>query len=267
MADDGAPRFSLVTVCFNDRVNLESTLASLPPADPGLYEWLVIDGHSQDGTDLVLKRLAGRPGTTLVSEPDRGLYDAMNKGIALARGDYVIFLNAGDRLASAATLLALSRLAGNAGDPDLLYGDAVERSLAGSLRYKRALPRWLVWYGMFTHHQAMAYRRARLACLRFDMSYRIAADYDLTGRFLSGRASAARTSRPLCVFLTGGLSHRNRWLGHREEYRMRVHSLRMPTPIAALLALGKVALDLAKRSAPRLHAALRFAPVAGRSGR
>lgn len=98
-------KFSIVTVCFNANDVLESTIKSVLLQDYDNYEYIIVDGASTDGTlDIIKSYAEGNEKIKYISEPDAGLYDAMNKGAAMANGDYVQFLNAGDELASDSVL-------------------------------------------------------------------------------------------------------------------------------------------------------------------
>ncbi len=208
------PLFSLITVTRENCAGLAATGRSLPPANRALYEWLVVDGASGDGTLAYLKGSAAR----WSSAPDSGLYDAMNKGLSVARGAYVLFLNAGDRLAPGGvleTLAAVLRLRPR--QPDFIYADALEDG--GFV--KPARPHGQARAGMFTHHQAMLYHRDIVTGLRFDERYRIAADYKFTLQALARPSAVFYWPRPLCVFEPGGLSQRAPSQGRREQARIR----------------------------------------------
>ncbi|MBR1538500.1 MAG: glycosyltransferase, partial [Bacteroidales bacterium] len=92
------PRISVVTICYNARNVVEKTILSVVGQTYGNLEYLIIDGASKDGTMTVIDRYRERIETTgrIVSEPDKGLYDAMNKGIRLATGQWILFMNADD---------------------------------------------------------------------------------------------------------------------------------------------------------------------------
>lgn len=89
------PKFSVITVTYNAEKVLEDTIQSVIAQTYHHVEYIIVDGASKDGTLSIIDRYRPRI-HTVVSEPDKGLYDAMNKGIALASGDYLCFLNAGD---------------------------------------------------------------------------------------------------------------------------------------------------------------------------
>lgn len=212
MTTDTPPLFSIVTITYNNRAGLEKTAASVMAQVFKNYEWIIIDALSGDGTENLLRSLPAR----VIREKDNGIYDAMNKGIAAATGAYTIFLNAGDCFSDPDILATLAR-AVNAHNPDFIYGDALE----DDGRYKKArTPKWL-FYGMFTHHQSMLYRTALLKDFRYDTSYAIAADYDLTVRFLRRGHIVHYCPAAICIFESGGVSQRQMRLGRVEQFRAR----------------------------------------------
>ena len=119
MAD---PLISIITVTFNAEKVIGKTLSSIRQQTFKDFEYIVIDGASKDLT-LKLVNQAEIPGTKIISEPDKGLYDAMNKGLRLAKGKYVIFLNAGDTFYSPETLAHYASQAEK--DKDIIYGDTI----------------------------------------------------------------------------------------------------------------------------------------------
>lgn len=206
------PRFTIITITRNNVQGLEATWHSLHAQNYLDTEWIVVDGASTDST---LEFLKDKPALT-ISEPDRGIYDAMNKGIDRASGDYLIFMNAGDCFAHNTVLSTLTEALKT--NPAFLYADALE---GGHL--KKARPHKRSNQGMFTHHQAMVYNRAALADLRYDLRYPIAADYDLTLRFLKNlnEADIVYWPHPLCIFEPGGISQRRAVQGRAEQYAIR----------------------------------------------
>lgn len=205
------PLFSIVTITKDNLAGLNITAVSIAHQSCPDYEWIVIDGHSSDGTKDFLATLPAQ----ITSEPDAGIYDAMNKGIAMARGLYVLFLNAGDALADMDILSTLSRAARE--NPDFIYGDALETNGL----YKKARSHENLDWGMFTHHQAMLYRRDLIGEARYDDTFKIAADYGFTVAHLRKARSVHYMPCAICVFDDGGVSQRNRALGRREQYRLR----------------------------------------------
>lgn len=112
-------RITVITVCRNCASTIEATVRSVLAQDYPDLEYVVVDGASTDGTLETLRKHADRI-SRLVSEPDRGVYDAMNKGIDLAQGDWLLFMNAGDVFAANDVL---RRAAEAAQDTELVYGD------------------------------------------------------------------------------------------------------------------------------------------------
>lgn len=197
------PLFSIVTVCLNDIAGLIKTKASLDNQVFSDYEWIVIDGASTDDTVSLLKSLPNNS-CNWISEPDRGLYDAMNKGILLSKGRYLLFLNSGDELASSIILRDVAACINNNG-ADLIYGDALEEVGNGDFILKSAYSHKFVWYGMFTHHQAMFFART-LAPSEYSTTMRYAADYGFVAAHLKHSHLITRLDYPICKFEAGGIS-------------------------------------------------------------
>ena len=145
----GLPKVSVITVCYNSLGIIEGTLNSVLSQDYPHLEYVVVDGNSSDGTVGVLQRYADKLARFL-SEPDRGVYDAMNKGIALATGEYLLFMNAGDVFASATALRELL----NHSRADVIYADFNYLSGPRQGRVRANFPS-----GVF-NHQSVLYRRA-----------------------------------------------------------------------------------------------------------
>lgn len=179
----GSPRVSIITVVRNDAVGLGRTMDSVAAQDYANREYIIVDGASTDGTRDVLERRAAEV-TRWISEPDDGIYQAMNKGARMAAGDYLCFMNAGDRFAST---VALTSMFTPPPRSELLWGDCIIESDRGE-EYDRArdvLKR--LHRQMTVSHQSLFVRREVLLDRPFDESLRIAADYDfLCDRLLSG---------------------------------------------------------------------------------
>lgn len=112
-------KISVITVCYNAASTLERTIRSVLEQSYPNIEYIVIDGNSTDGTCEIIKRYSDRV-SKFISEPDRGIYDAMNKGIALAEGDYINFMNAGDVFSSPDAIRDVVELADK--NADVIYG-------------------------------------------------------------------------------------------------------------------------------------------------
>lgn len=214
-----APFFSIVTITKDNLSGLKETALSVSAqhsAEWSDYEWIVIDGNSQDHTEEFLKTTNAH----WYNSPDDGLYDAMNKGLAHCNGIFVIFMNAGDIFAAPDTLRTIqNKLSDDL--PNFIYGDALEENKNGDPYYKKSKPHTQMHKGMITHHQSMFYKRACLKKLRFDLDYNLAADYDFTWRFMKDNPKALYIDTPICLFETGGVSQRNAKKARREEYAIR----------------------------------------------
>ena len=123
MHNHPTPKFSVITVTYNAAAVLEDTIQSVILQTYHHVEYIIVDGASKDGTLAIVDRYRDRI-ARVVSEPDKGLYDAMNKGIELATGDYLCFLNAGDSFHEDDTLQQMVHtLSTQAELPDVLYGE------------------------------------------------------------------------------------------------------------------------------------------------
>jgi putative colanic acid biosynthesis glycosyltransferase len=224
------PLFSIITVVRDDRAGLVRTHESLGSQTFRDFTWIVVDGDSRDGTRDYLSAHR-RDLYWWRSAPDRGLYDAMNIGLSAAHGDYVLFLNAGDRLAEPDTLARVAAELGAGSRPDLLYGDALEPAIAGGFVSKPARSHRFAWYGMFTHHQAMFYRHAAIAGLRYDLAYPIGADYAFTLDLLRHPCRAVRFRGAVAVCEPGGQSRLHPAKGRRDQNEIRKARLSLPAVV------------------------------------
>ena len=229
--------FSIITVTYDAQATLQRTLDSVAGQHYDGIEYIVVDGASNDNTLAMVENMRGRmeSGTgrsmKVISEPDRGLYDAMNKGMKIATGDYVLFMNAGDTLASSDTLALVSELAYKAriGDmlPGVIYGDTDIVDAGNHFVGKRnhRPPEVLTWRsfqdGMLVCHQAMYVRNDIAQRTPYDLKYRFSSDVDWCIRVMK---ETERLGLPLvnahevlCNFLAGGLTISN----HKESLKER----------------------------------------------
>lgn len=206
------PNLTIVTVTFNDLAGLIKTRESVVRSGAGDWEHLIVDGGSTDGTVGYLGSLG--PSVRWSSGKDAGPYDAMNKGARAAAGEWVLFLNSGDTLASPEALHLLAGAA-NTTEADLIYGDHFFR---GKLRKARRLEELHAllekgdtkgWLRGHPCHQAVIARTSLLASVPFDLSYRIAADFHWMERVRQQGARSCCIDTPICVYQPGGLSARS----------------------------------------------------------
>jgi len=245
------PTFSIITVCWNDQVGLEKTYQSLLQQECKDFEWIVVDGNSTDASKLFLK---GLPEGVCAwsSEPDNGLYDAMNKGLHKSTGRYVTFLNSGDIFADGQVLAVIKSEALGQDSPDFIYGDGLEHISDEENILKKARSHKWLWYGMFTHHQSMFYKRELIGSLKYRLEYKLAADYGFTTEFLKKSDEITYVPTPICVFEGGGLTSTGsaHILGMKEQWRVG----RKLQGKSFVFSLATLSLHLMK------HAALRLAP-------
>lgn len=170
------PFFSIITVVYNAEKVAGATAASLQNQNFRDFEWIVVDGGSSDATLEVIRPFLIEGRDTVISEPDQGVYDAMNKGLRQARGKVVQFLNAGDRLADENVL---DHVAAEFSDNvDAVYGDTILELADGLTMFTSALDLNVNLHrGMPISHQSLFTRREIHLRHPFDLTYRISADY------------------------------------------------------------------------------------------
>ena len=217
------PKFSIITVTYNAEATLEDTIQSVISQTYHHIEYIIVDGASKDNTLAVIQKYQERI-AHVVSEPDKGLYDAMNKGINLATGDYLCFLNAGDSFHEDDTLQKMVHtLIGNE-LPDVLYGEtALVNAERHFLRMRRlAAPEVLTWKsfkgGMLVCHQAFFAKRTLAE--PYDLSYRFSADFDWCIRVMRKARTLHNTHLTLIDYLEEGMTTQNQKASLKERFRI-----------------------------------------------
>lgn len=197
-------KFSIITVCYNSEKTIRRTFESVLNQSVTDYEYIVVDGASKDGTlDIIREyepKFKGR--MRYVSEPDNGIYDAMNKGIRMAQGEIIGIINSDDYYETDALQNLLSHFSTSA---DIYYGILRclnEEGEFALLRYSHTS-----WKDHCVQHPACfvsqkAYEKFGL----FDLQYKIAADYDLFLRFVKEGATFVQINAVLANFSSGGIS-------------------------------------------------------------
>lgn len=212
MEKKSQPRISVVTVVFNDRDGLARTIDSVAAQQWGAKEYIVVDGGSTDGSrELIEKRsdVIDR----YVSENDRGIYDAMNKGAAMATGDFVIFMNAGDTFAAPDVISRVFAVEG-ASEADVVYGDVVKGEVV------KGAGEAVNSHRMFFCHQSCFARREALIDEPFDINHRMSADFKWVKTMIKQRRRFVKTDVAVAVFDTGGVSNRNRSAGLADNIKV-----------------------------------------------
>lgn len=217
------PKFSIITVTYNAGAVLEDTIQSVITQTYRNVEYIIVDGGSKDHTLDIINRYREHI-HTLVSEPDNGLYDAMNKGIRLATGDYLCFLNAGDELHEDDTLQLMVHSITGTELPDVLYGEtAIVDEEGHFLRMRRlSAPEDLNWKsfkdGMLVCHQAFFPRRELAE--PYDLRYRFSADFDWCIRIMKKSHTLHNTHLTLIDYLNEGVTTRNHRASLHERFRI-----------------------------------------------
>lgn len=228
------PRISIITICYNAASTITRTLRSVSAQTYPNIQYLIIDGASKDNTLELVRELA--PEAEIYSERDKGIYDAMNKGLDRATGDYVWYVNAGDALVSPTTVEDLVR-ATCTGDslPDVLYGDtrlidAEDHDLG--LRRLRP-PHQLDWRsfrsGMLVCHQAFVAKRS--ISPHYDLSYRFSADVDWCIRVLKEAKTTAFYPEPIALYLNEGTTTANHRASLIERFHVMCHHYGLVTTV------------------------------------
>ncbi len=241
MPDNPAPLpvFSIITVVYNGAALLPGTMQSVREQTYPHIEYIVVDGASKDASVGIIQDFEPQmPGLRWISEPDKGLYDAMNKGLRMATGDFVWFLNSGDHLHDPQTVERCAALV--TPTTDVLYGETLlvddARQPAGTMSElsTRRLPQQLHWRdymgGMLVVHQSFVARRTLAPAYRHD---NLCADYDWCIRILKQSRHAVHTGQILTNYLMGGLSKQRHRQSLRDRFAvMHEHFGLLPTLLA-----------------------------------
>lgn len=167
-------KISVVTVCYNAVSTIEQTILSVINQTYSNIEYIIIDGGSTDGTVDIIKKYTDKI-AYWISEPDKGIYDAMNKGIDKASGEWINFMNAGDSFYESSTIESfISKVSPNT---DIAYGDTMVLMSVGRL-LKRAKDLNLIMKGMVFGHQATFVKMRLMKKTKFDVSFRSSGDYN-----------------------------------------------------------------------------------------
>ncbi|WP_428328587.1 glycosyltransferase family 2 protein [Mucilaginibacter sp.] len=211
------PTLSVVTIVYNNVRDIERTLLSVFNQTYPHIEYIVVDGLSTDGTLAIIQQYKNRI-AKIISEKDKGIYDAMNKGLGTATGDYVIFMNSGDEFYSVDTVETVFAAAP---DADIYYGETEmvndDRQSLGQRRHKA--PQQFNWrgfkYGMSISHQAIYIRRSLTE--PYDNKYQLSADIDWIIRAAKKAKKIVNVNQYVAKYLVGGMSKTK----HRQSLQER----------------------------------------------
>lgn len=228
------PKFSIITVTYNAASVIVPTLESVRAQTYSNYEYILVDGGSKDDT-VAIAKASGIEFAHIISERDKGIYDAMNKGIALATGDYLCFLNAGDAFYAPDTLQTIAdAIADEKELPDVLYGETAEVDENRNFVRMRRLqaPERLDWRsfrnGMLVCHQAF-YARRDIAPM-YDLKYRLSADVDWCIKVMKRSKKMVNVNATVVNYLQNGISLQYHRKSLMERFRiMSKHYGLLPT--------------------------------------
>lgn len=218
------PLFSIITITYNASTTIAPTLCSIELQGYKNYEYIVVDGKSSDNTLELVQCSTLTP--HIISEPDKGLYDAMNKGLKIAQGEYLVFLNAGDAFHSPDTLQKIADSIGN-NRPGVIYGETAIVDAERNFIMMRRLqaPEQLTWKsfanGMVVCHQAFIARRD-IAPL-YDLQYRYSSDVDWCIRCMKKTNELYNTHLTLIDYLNEGETTRHHRASLKERFKIMCH--------------------------------------------
>lgn len=215
-------KISVVTVCYNAADTIERTMLSVLNQTYHDIEYIIIDGGSTDGTVDIIRKYADKI-AYWVSEPDKGIYDAMNKGIKVATGEWINFMNAGDTFKSSSVT------------EFIFQNDFFDRTgvVFGDTVFKCKNKQKIVRFGDDPHHKIMPSCHQSIFCRRnllvkkpFDLKYKIAADYNLFFQLRQMNVGFQYIQIVIAVYdATDGISSRNEWSTQKEMLEIESQSL------------------------------------------
>ncbi len=220
------PLFSIITITYNASSTLPATLKSVKEQTCKLYEYIVVDGKSSDNT-VELAKNADIDNCKIVSERDRGLYDAMNKGQGMANGDYVIFLNAGDSFHSPETLEHFADAIMENDYPGIVYGqtDIVDSNRKRLRARHLTAPENLVLEsfsnGMVVCHQAFVVLRKLTN--NFNVKFKYSADYEWCIRCLQRSHRNCYIDEVVIDYLSEGVTTQHHFASLLERFSIMSH--------------------------------------------
>jgi glycosyltransferase involved in cell wall biosynthesis len=214
------PKLSVITIVYNNVKDIERTMRSVLNQTYPNIEYIIIDGASTDGTKDIIYNYKSRL-AQFISEPDKGIYDAMNKGLRLATGDYVLFMNSGDELYAPETVKEVFESAASA---DIYYGETeMFNEQWQSLGQRRhCAPEHFNWksfkYGMSISHQAIYVKRSIAGA--FNLKYKYSSDIDWIIRAAKNASSIVNTHMYVAKYLVGGISKKKHLASLKERFRI-----------------------------------------------
>jgi len=211
------PALTVITIVYNNVRDIERTIKSVLNQTHKNLEYIIIDGKSTDGTMAVIDKYRTQL-SKVVSEPDKGIYDAMNKGLAMAKGDYILFMNSGDEIYDEHTV---EEVFASTPGADIYYGETemYNDNWESLGRRRHEAPEQFDWtsfkYGMNISHQAIYIKKSITE--PYDLKYKYSADIDWIIKAAKKSSSIVNVHRYVAKYLVGGMSKKK----HRESLKER----------------------------------------------
>lgn len=255
--------YSVITICFNDCSGLVATYESLLSQDFLDFEWIVVDGGSTDGTKEFLESLDCSFPFQWVSEGDHGIYNAMNKGLQMVNGRYLIFMNSNDRFCNKNVMTIIASNVDNFKKPvGIVYGDSIDLYEDGKEFYRPARDISFLKFGMVTHHQSMVFASEMVGSLFYNEDLNYSADYQFICEVVNvcnKRGEAIlKIDDPIASFSLGGAHQLNRKDAMKEDYYIRKKVMGMTAFISSCLYVAHYIHMILKKRVGFVHERYRY---------
>lgn len=217
------PKLSVITIVYNNVKDIERTMLSVLNQTYTNIEYILIDGSSTDGTKDIIDKYKDRL-AQFISEPDKGIYDAMNKGLALATGDYVLFMNSGDEIYDHETV---EHVFSSAPSGDIYYGETemFDENWKSLGQRRHSAPEHFDWhsfkYGMNVSHQAIYIKRSLTE--PYDLKYKYSSDIDWIIKAAKKSSNVVNTHTYVAKYLVGGMSKQKHLESLKERFKILSH--------------------------------------------
>lgn len=237
-------KISIVTVCKNPGSAIERTIQSVIQQTHPALEYIIIDGTSDDGTQELIEKYTNSV-SKVISEPDNGIYDAMNKGISQSTGDFIAFLNAGDYLIHPTVVEIVVQKIRQAKwtDIDVVYGDVITFEPTNGRAWigeNRPLSKLSLYSGSLPHPATLHHRDAFKKNGLYNSEFKIAGDYEW---FVRGHEKNSLSFRHLnvvmAVFINDGISTDAKWRLLHEQEKRRLHEMHYSKYDQRILKIGQ----------------------------
>lgn len=216
---DMDPRVTIVTVVRNDEKNIEKTILSVLSQDYPLLEYIIVDGGSTDHTDSIIQKYTDRI-NRIISEPDQNLFDAMNKGVQHATGEWINFMNSGDRFVSNKVISEI--FSSDRKLVDLIYGNSIIEFQNGKTRLLLVNKEQIFWK-RYINHQSIFTKTQLLKDRPFNITYDLCSDFDFLINMYHQNKNMLTLEYPVSVRSSGGRSDKNRIRSHIQKAHILIN--------------------------------------------